>query len=304
MKTTNVKTEPKLRNLLDVQRRFPDELSCIEFMIQQRWNGKPVCVHCGYSEKIYRLKGGKLKCADCRKPFSVRMGSIFEDSALPLQKWFFAMFVFSAHKKGISSVQLGKDIGVRQGTAWFMLQRLRYGMKPKTSKKLKNIVEADETYIGGRGHKGKRGRGSENKTAVFGMAERGGSVISQPVERVNAKTLQGLIRDNVSPNATMMTDEWTAYNTLGKTFTHKVVNHGRKEYVSGDVHTNTIESFWALLKRGIHGIYHHVSPEHLHRYCDEFQFRYNSRQIDDTQRFALALSKCEGRLTYATLTAK
>ncbi len=306
MKTTKVQTEPKFRNLLDVQRRFPDEQSCIDFLIEQRWNGKPACVHCGSTKKFYRIQKGKLlKCADCRKPFSVRVGTIFEDSPLPLQKWFFAMYVFSAHKKGISSVQLGKDIGVRQATAWFMLHRLRYGMNPKTNtKKLKNIVEADETYIGGRGHKGKRGRGSENKTAVFGMAERGGNVISKPVERVNAKTLKGLIRDNVSPKATMMTDEWTAYNGLDKEFKHNVVNHGRKEYVKGEIHTNTIESFWALLKRGIHGIYHHVSKEHLRRYCDEFQFRFNSRQTEDSKRFTAMLSKCEGRLTYQTLTAK
>jgi transposase-like protein/DNA-directed RNA polymerase subunit RPC12/RpoP len=291
--------EVKFKNLLDVQKRFPDEKACREYLELARWNGKIVCVHCGSSKKIYRINDGALyKCSACRKNFSIRVGTIFEDSALPLQKWFFAIYVFSSHKKGISSIQLGKDIGVRQATAWHMLHRLREGMKPKTKKPLKGMVEADETYVGGKKKGGKRGRGSENKTPIFGMAERGGDVRTQPVERVNGATLKGLIKANVAPDTTVMTDEWGAYRGLSKDYKHGVVNHGSKEYVNGEIHTNTIESFWALLKRGIFGIYHHVSPEHLHRYCDEFQFRYNSRKSDETLRFASMLGQCEGRLMY------
>lgn len=303
MKTNKQDEEPRFRNLLDVQRRFPDEKSCREYLEQARWHGKIVCVHCGSSERIYRINDGKLfKCSECRKQFSVRVGTFFEDSALLLQKWFFAIFIFSAHKKGISSCQLARDINVRQATAWFMLHRIRQGMSPKLNEKqLKNIVEADETYIGGKGHKGKPGRGSENKAPVFGMAERGGNLISQPIKRANAKTLQGLIEKAVYRDATIMTDEWSAYNGLSKEFEHKVVNHSRKEYVNGDIHVNTIESFWALLKRGIFGIYHHVSPEHLHRYCNEFQYRYNTRKIEDSERFTATLGQCQGRLTYDQL---
>jgi transposase-like protein len=252
------------------------------------------------------MNGGKLlKCADCRKQFSVRVGTIFEDSALPLQKWFYAIYIFSAHKKGISSCQLGKDISVRQATAWHMLHRIRESMRPKENTvQLKNIVEADETYVGGKGH-GKRGRGAENKTPVFGMLERHGDVRTMPVERVNGQTLKGLIRKNVALDSTIMTDEWTPYNGLGKEFSsHEVVNHGRKEYVRANIHVNNIENFWSLLKRGIFGIYHHVSPEHLSRYCDEFQFRYNSRKDEDKLRFTTMLEHCEGRLMYKTLVGK
>ncbi len=181
---TSQETEPTFRNLLDVQRCFPSEQSCIDYLIHTRWNDKPVCVHCGSDGKIYRIAGGKLlKCAECRRQFSVKVGTIFEDSPLPLQKWFFTVYVFSAHKKGVSSCQLGKDIGVRQATAWHMLHRIRESMRPKEERaQLKNIVELDETYIGGKAH-GKRGRGAENKTPVFGMLEREGEVRTMPVEK-------------------------------------------------------------------------------------------------------------------------
>src|SRR5208283_3915771 len=163
----NTATEPKLNNLLDVVNRFPTEQSCREYLEQIRWNGKPVCPHCNYSEKVYRLNAGKLyKCGNpkCYKPFSIKIGTIFEDSALPLQKWFHAIFVVSAHKKGISSYQLARDISVTQKTAWHMNHRIRQMMKTKSfNKPLGGIVEADETYVGGKKHKGKTGRGSENK---------------------------------------------------------------------------------------------------------------------------------------------
>lgn len=295
--------EAKFNNLLEVQKCFPDEQSCIDYLIHTRWNDKPVCVHCGSSRKIYRISGGlKLKCANCRKIFSVKIGTIFEDSPLPLQKWFFAIYVFSAHKKGISSYQLGKDISVRQATAWHMLHRIRESMRPKTNKYLRGTLEVDETYVGGKGH-GKRGRGAENKTPVFGMAERQGEVRTMPIERVNSKTLKELIRKNISGDSTIITDEWPAYYGLSKEFSkHEIVNHGKKEYVrSGLIHVNNIENFWSLLKRGIFGIYHHVSPEHLKRYCDEFQFRYNSRKDKDQERFTTMLGRCEGRLMYKSL---
>ncbi len=305
--------EVTFKNLLDVQKRFPTEQSCIDYLVATRWNGDMVCVHCGSLRKFYRMASGKFKCADCRKQFSIRVGTIFEDSALPLQKWFFAIFVFSSHKKGISSIQLGKDIGVRQATAWHMLHRIRYGMTDKQPKEqMKNTVEVDETYIGGKEknkHSDKRtkntqGRSTGTKTPVFGIIERQGEVRTQPVSHVDGKTLKGIIRANVSSDATVITDEWTAYNNLSEEFRHEVINHRTKEYVRGNIHTNNIENFWSLLKRGIIGIYHQVSPEHLHRYCNEFSFRYNLRKVTDTERFAIALNQCEGRLMYKDLIAK
>jgi transposase-like protein len=210
----------------------------------------------------------------------------------------------TAHKKGISSCQLARDIDVTQKSAWFMTQRIRYAMKTKTVlKPMKNTVEADETYVGGKRHKGKTGRGSENKTPVFGLVEREkGEVRSMPVANAKKETLAPIIRENVSPSATIMTDEWGAYKGLSKDFKgHKVINHSAGQYARKGVHVNTIENFWSLLKRGIIGIYHHVSREHLHRYCDEFQFRYNSRERGDANRFEMMLGACEGRLTYNAL---
>lgn len=299
-----MKKKLKLNSLLNVAKRFPNEEACIEYLIKIRWNGKPVCTFCNYDEKAYKINGGKLfKCSKCRKNFSIRKGTIFEDSGLPLQKWFFAIFLLTAHKKGISSCQLARDISITQKSAWFVLHRIRYALKTGSFDKgtLKNVVECDETYVGGK-HKGKRGRGSENKTPVFGMKERRGNVIAKPVTRVDGTTLKGLIRKNVDKNAIIMTDEWTAYNNLSKEYQHKVINHRRKEYVNGDIHVNGIENFWSILKRGILGIYHHTSKEHLSRYCDEFAYRHNTRDLKDVDRFNQTLQKCDGRLTYQELT--
>jgi transposase-like protein len=303
MKKTKV-FETQFNSLLDLVKRFPDEKSCREYLEKARWGKKPVCVHCGSFRKIYRINDGKLfKCADCRKQFTVRVGTIFEDSALPLQKWLMAIYLITAHKKGISSVQLGKDIGVTQKTAWFVLHRIRYAVRTRAfTKPLNGIVEADETYVGGHHRGGKTGRGSESKTPVFGVIERGGEVAAQVVKHVSKKTLQGIMKSQISRDAIIMTDEWTSYQGLEDTFdSHEIVNHGRKEYVRGDVHTNNIEAFWALLKRGIIGIYHHVDRKHLDKYVDEFEFRYNRRDLKDAERFHAMFNRCAGRLTYSKL---
>lgn len=213
----------------------------------------------------------------------------------------------TAHKKGISSLQLSRDIGVTQKSAWFMTQRIRLAMKNKSLfKPLSNIVECDETYIGGKKiRNSKRGRGAEHKTPVFGMVERQGEIFTIPVENCKKKTLQTIINDKVDKNARIMTDEWLAYKGLNKNYKmHNIVNHSRKEYVNGDIHVNTIEGFWSLLKRGIVGIYHSVSPKHLHRYCNEFNFRYNTKELKDNSRFTNMLNVCEGRLTYNELIRK
>jgi len=294
--------QPNFKGIIDFLNRFPDEESCIDYLIQARWNGKPVCPNCGSNRKIYKIRKGKiLTCADCRKQFTVKVGTIFEDSALPLQKWFMTIYILTAHKKGVSSLQLSKDINVTQKTAWFMLHRIKFAVKTKSfDRPLTGTVEADESYVGGK-YSGKRGRGSENKTPVFGMVERQGEVRAMSVKDVKGKTLKKIINNNVEKGSNVMTDEWLAYNGLSKDYIHQRIGHLKKEYVRGRVHTQNIENFWSLLKRGITGIYHSVSEKHLERYCDEFSNRYKSRNINDSQRFALALSQLSGRLTYKTL---
>jgi transposase-like protein len=296
--------KPEINNLLQLIKRFPTEESCRDFLIQSRWGDKPVCIHCGSTDKIYKLQGGKLlKCSQCRKPFSVKIGTVFEDSALPLQKWFHAIFVVSAHKKGISSCQLARDISVTQKTAWHMLHRIRLTMTTNSfAKPLDGIVEIDETFVGGK-HLGFGERGfPHDKGIAFGAIQRDGQARIQTIRDTRGKTLKSAVRENVSPNAIVMTDNYAGYKGLNKEFKeHKTINHSAHKYVDGIIHTNTIEGFWSLLKRGIVGIYHHVSKEHLHRYCEEFEYRYNSRKQNDSQRFGLLLSACDGRLTYKAL---
>jgi transposase-like protein len=299
--------KPEINNLLQLLNRFPTEESCREFLIQSRWGDKPVCVHCGSDENIYKIKGGKLlKCSECRKPFSVKIGTIFEDSALPLQKWFHAIFVVSAHKKGISSCQLARDISVTQKTAWHMLHRIRLTMTTNSfAKPLDGIVEVDETFVGGKPRMfGKRGF-PHDKGIAFGAVQRNGDARIQTIPDTKGNTLKEAVRENVSPESIVMTDNYKGYSGLKKEYKdHKVISHSTHKYVDGIIHTNTIEGFWSLLKRGIVGIYHHVSPEHLSRYCEEFEYRYNSRKRKDSERFDLLLSACDGRLTYKDLIRK
>jgi transposase-like protein len=244
-----------------------------------------------------------FKCADCRRPFSVRVGTIFEDSPLPLQKWFMALWIISSHKKGISSVQLGKDIGVTQKTAWFMLHRIRYAMRtPEFSKPMKGTVEIDETYVGGKTHGQGVGYSQPNKTAVFGMIERGGEVRANSVTHADGATLKPIIFENVDKSSTIMSDEFGAYKDLADQFeAHYIVIHSKKQYVDGISHTNNIENFWSMLKRGIYGIYHHISKKHIDKYVDEFEYRYNTRKFKETQRFNKVLTHLDGRLTYKNL---
>lgn len=300
-----MKKHIEFNSLLDLTKYFPDERACRLHLENIRWNGKIACVHCGSTRKIYRINDGKLfRCADCGKQFTVRVGTIFEDSALPLQKWFMAIYIFMAHKKGISSVQLGKDIHVTQKTAWFMLHRIRYAVRTSSLEKpLDGIIEVDETFVGGKSHGFGRGYSQPNKTAVFGIKQRNGIVRAEKVERANRRTIRPIIKKSVSPEATIMSDEFQVYNGLGKEFKeHHVVIHSKKEYSRGNVNTNSIESFWALFKRGYVGTYHWMSPKHLDKYVDEFEFRVNSKDITDPARLSLMLNCAEGRLTYKDLT--
>jgi transposase-like protein len=268
------------------------------FLEQIRWPNGPICPHC-QGTKIYRFKivpnkRRVLKCATCRKQFSVTVGTIFEDSHIPLTKWITAMHFLCSSKKGMSTHQLHRMLDITYKSAWFMTHRIRHAFKesfPGTP--LSGTVEADETYVGGRA---RREQKMENKTAVFALVERGGRVRSFPVERVTAENLKAIIKSTVAPTSKLMTDEFVSYQGLKKDFAdHQTVNHSIGEYVRGEAGTNTVEGYFSLLKRGLNGTYHHVAQKHLHRYLAEFDFRYNARGVDDTTRAVLALQRIEGR---------
>lgn len=282
-----------------------EEAAAYDFLERLRWPQGPICPHCK-ATKLYRLqvastKRRVLKCAICRKQFTVTVGTIFEDSHIPLTKWFMAIQLLCSSKKGMSAHQLHRTLGITYKSAWFMAHRIRHGMTQVLPvEKLTGTVEADETYIGGR----EQGRGTgatSNKTPVFALVQRGGQVRSLVMPRVTVKNLKTVIRDNVNREAQLMTDSFIGYRWLNKEFAgHEMVNHHAKEYVRGSAHTNTVEGYFSLLKRGITGTYHHVGAKHLHRYLAEFDFRYNARKVTDLERSILAFRGTEGkRLQYS-----
>jgi transposase-like protein len=299
----------QFKSIFELLERFPDEQSCIEHLEALRWNGIVVSPF-DKDSQVYKCKSNRYKCKNTGKYFNVKTGTVFEDTKIPLRKWFMALYVFSSHKKGISSHQLSRDIDVTQKTAWFLLHRLRYAFDhPNFKAMLAGEVEADETYIGGESknkHKNKKiegtqGRSTKDKTPVFGLMERKGNIIAQKVSNTKKKTLQPIIFENVKEDSTLSTDEWKAYIGLDKKYDHLIVNHSAKEYVNGMAHTNDLECFWSHLKRGVDGIYHWISTEHLQSYVDEFSLRFNTRKISTNQRFDLILGNVIGRLTYKQL---
>lgn len=306
-----------LPQLLDY---FKDQATCIEYYEQVRWNGYVVCPHCD-SEKTYKTKRGH-RCgnAECRKDFTVKVGTIFENSNIPLRTWFAAIFLATNHKKGISSVQLASDLGITQKTAWFLLHRIREMLKVKEPKLLggQNMVEVDETYIGGKEkfkHYGKK-RSNENleltnegkpykaKKMVVGIIERNGQVVLKHVPSADLNNVGSFINENVAKGSTIYSDEAPVYNHLKKYYTHDNVQHGVNIYVEGNVHTNTIENFWSVLKRGLYGVYHQVSDKHLERYLDEFSARFNTRSLTSQERFEKFLLDSESALSYNKLIQK
>ena len=302
------------KNILDFQKEFSSEEKCREYLEQQRWNGNVECPFCGCT-KVYRTNRG-FKCADkfCAKKFSVTTGTIYENNKVGLRTFFAALYLISSSKKGISSLQLSRQLGITQKSAWFVLHRIREMLKEKTPVALSNTVEVDETYIGGKyknKHKSVRKAAHEsnashvdNKTCVVALLERNNKVKTH-VHTNKALTLKDMVRLHVDKSATIYTDSLTAYKGLDKEFAgHEIVNHYEEEYVRGTVYTNSVEGFFSILKRGIYGIYHQVSPKHLHRYCIETAYRYNTRKIKDVERFDTSVKRCEGRLKYKDLIKK
>jgi transposase-like protein len=306
---------------------FTDEDKARAYFEAIRWPNGQVCPHCDNSDarRIYPIaanpthgvRTGLYECQDCHGQFTVRTGSVMESSHVALTKWALAYRLMASAKKGISAHQLHRTIGVTYKTAWFMAHRIREAMRDASGEKIGGsgkITKADETYVGGRPRKSagpsrgkgkpKRrggGRSTRHRTPVVALVEREGRAIAKPTIDATAETLSSIVRANVDLSGKLMTDSWRGYITVGREFAecHERVDHGAGEYVQGDAHVNTAESVFALLKRGIVGSFHHVSPEHLPRYCDEFSFRWNRRDIDDTTRAVQAIKAGEGkRLTY------
>jgi transposase-like protein len=293
--------------------RFPDQETARTYLEGLLWPQGPRCPVCGLGERITTRKGGFYRCNQCKEDFTVRTGTVMERSHIPLHKWVYAMYLVVTARKGISSMQLAKEIGVTQKSAWFMLGRLREACGSKFEK-LRGIIEIDEAYVGGLAknmHKYVREKkqiktGTHSKTAILGMRERGGRTKAQVIPNADQATLFPIIYKAVEAGSTIYTDEWKGYNGLGWSFTHETVNHRSGEYSRDDVTTNSIEAVWAVLKRGIYGTFHHVSEKHLARYVNEFTFRLNEGNVErhTLQRLESFIKGVAGkRLTYEDLIA-
>jgi len=301
----------EIDSLFDLFAAYPDEQSCLDQLRAMRWQDGEFCPHC-QGNRIYHFSDRKtFKCGDCRQRFSIKVGTIFEDTKLPLRKWFMAIWMITNHPKGIASTTLAKDLKITQKTAWFVLHRLRHAARTQSfNAPLKGIVEADTTYVGGKEKnkhaKDRKGgtQGGSGKEVVLGILEREGELRASHVSDGKGVTLKSEIRDNVAPKSTLMTDEDRAFTGLGKDFVHHTVNHSAGEYVRHYIlHTNGIESVWALLKRQIIGIHHWVSPKHLDRYVQEMTWRFNRRDMRVGARLNDLFVSVEGRLKYKNLIA-
>ncbi len=290
-----------------------DELAAVEFFEKQRWGHSPGCIRCG-SVDVYKMVDAKTgqrnkrylwRCRDCKQQYTVRIGTVYEESRIPLRHWAYAFWRASTSKKGVSALEIKRHCQISYKSALFLMNRIRFAMAPDFSvaPKLTGTVEVDETYVGGKPRfKGisKRGRGT-SKTPVFAAVERQGQIRRRIVADVTGKTLRAAIREVVHPQARLITDDFNVYQGIGSEFAggHESVCHSTREYVRGDVHTNTAESSFAIMKRGLMGIYHSVSKEYLHRYLWQFDFAWNHRKLNDGERTVLAIQAAEGkRLMY------
>lgn len=308
MNSTDTK-KPQAMSRYEFDQLFPDEKAAVNFFEARRWNGRPYCPHCG-SENVMSVTNGipmPYRCRDCRKHFSVRTGTVLAESKIPLHKWLMAIYALNMARKGISSVQLSKEIGVTQKTAWFLNHRIREAMISRGGL-FSGEVEVDESYFGGKEknrHASKKidaGRGTAGKQAVFALVQRDGATRAFPIDGTDRVKLQSAIVENVKRGSTVYTDQHSGYDEL-KGYDRQFVVHSVGEYVKGKIHTNGVESFWALLKRGYLGIYHQMSVKHLHRYVNEFSRRHTTRDNDTLACIYTTIDGMIGiRLSYEELT--
>lgn len=316
-------------SLLELISYFNSEEKCLEYLIRQRWGTGPVyCPHCG-AEKTYKFSDGKrYKCSECRQQFTAKIGTIFEDSKIPLLKWYVAIYLSTCHKKGISSHQLAKDIKVTQKTAWFMLQRIRFGSGNSDEDfHEEDTILLDESFVGGKNknrHKDKKvensqGRSFKDKTPVLGIMRQNVTALQDGRKEVmkhsmvkcfvvpstGRENIQPIVRRHAPAGAIIVSDEWSAYTGLNDIYDHRVVDHGRKQYVNaeGDT-TNALEGFWTWLKRSYIGIHHYISRKHLQFYANEVAFRFNTRMKSSAQRIGFLLAGTHQKLSYKTLIAQ
>jgi transposase-like protein len=307
----NQLSEKQPTTLLEAVRYYSDINRCVRILAEIRWSNGVTCPVCA-SKEITTFKSRQIwKCRTCKKQFSVKKGTAFEQSPLGLDKWFVCLWLIANAKNGISSCEIARSIGITQKSAWFMLHRCREVLRNGSFEKLSGTVEADEAYFGGSDtnrHEWKK-LGKDAKATVFGAVQRGGKIIAKVIETADTETLHFAVRDSVVKDSTLYTDEANGYATAKFDFIHDTVNHSAKEYVRKEedgtkVHTNTIEGYWSLVKRTISGTYVSVEPFHLERYLDEYGFRYDNRKTNDGTRFLLALANVTGRrLTHKQLLA-
>lgn len=307
----NAPKKQQFQSLIQMMNALPDEQSAIDHFTAIRWKQGAFCPHCG-SVKVYHFSDKRRhKCGDCRKRFSIKVGTIFEDSKIGLREWMLAIWLITSHKKGIASTQLAKDIGVTQKTAWFMLHRLRHAAQTKSfNRPLDGEIETDETFIGGKEknkHASKRTggkQGGKGKAAVLGILKRDGELRTGTLADLSARNVQSAIRQNVAAGALILTDEHPSFRGLSRDYIHHTVTHSAGEYVRKFyIHTNGIESVWAIFKRQIIGTHHWLSPKHLSRYLVEMTWRFNQRETDEGDRVNALLEQVDGRLTYKELIA-
>lgn len=305
--------QTEFKTIIDVVTRFPDEKTCHQYLASRRWSdGVIACPHegCGNDRAFVFKDGIRYKCTSCRRKFTAKTGTFMEVSKISTLKWFVSIYLF-LHKKGISSVQLSKDVGVTQTTAWFILQRLRLALGNEPEEQLEGTVEIDETFVGGKAkfkHKKKRikytpGRSWKDKTPVFGMLQRGGKVKAIVVPDVTMIHIYNALKQHVKIGSNVMGDGFLGYRSLHHLYNVQCVDHGRGWYVDGDCHTNTIEGMWSQFKKGICAVYHKTTRKHLQKYVDEYTFRYNYRNLSAQKQIDCVISNMQCRLKYKDLIA-